>query len=118
MSIENLRSRHEPIELPFGQVLGCSYQWPGGQYCVIHTDRGILGCGLYDCSIGSQFGLAVAIARGTPANPLREPEDLLNANVADVSQAAHDMGIRIGMLGLDALKILLDRTGQPGKHPA
>lgn len=113
MSIEHLHSRHEPIELPFGQVLGCSYQWPGGQYCVIHTDRGILGCGLYDCSIATQFGFAVAIARGTPAHPLREPEDLLNAKIADVSQVADHMGIRVGMLGIDALKILLDKPNQP-----
>ncbi len=112
MGIEHLHTRHEPIELPFGQAIGCSYRWPGGQYCVIHTDRGILGCGLYDCSIASQFGFAVAIARGTPTNPLREPEDLLNAKIADVSQMAHDMGIRIGMLGIDALSILLGNPNQ------
>jgi len=113
MSIEHLHSRHEPIDLPLGQALGCSYRWPGGQYCVIHTDRGILACGLYDCAIASQFGFAVAIARGTPTHPLCEPEDLLTAKIADVSQAAHAMGMRVGMEGIDALKILLEQPAQP-----
>ncbi|HBJ36042.1 MAG TPA: hypothetical protein DDZ51_15105 [Planctomycetaceae bacterium] len=112
MSIRHLQSRHEAIELPFGQVLGCSYRWPGGQYCVIHTDRGIVGCGLYDCSIASQFGFAIAIARGTPTHPLCEPEDLLNAKIADVSKVAQEMGIRVGMLGIDALKILMAESNQ------
>lgn len=107
MSITDLHHRHEVIELPFGRVLGASYRWPGGQYCVIHTDHGILGCGLYDCSIASQFGFAVAIARGTPTCPLREPEDLLTAKIAGASQAALDRGIAIGMTGIDALRILV-----------
>jgi uncharacterized protein YunC (DUF1805 family) len=111
MSIEHLQSRQEVMNLPMGQALGCSYSWPSGQYCAIHTDRGILACGLYDCAIASQFGYAVAIARGTPTNPLCEPEDLLNAKIADASQTAQDMGIRIGMLGSDALKILMNTSG-------
>ena len=75
MSIEHLHANQRVIKTPHGEVLGCSYHWPGGQYCAIHTDRGVIGCGLYDCSIATRFGMAVAIARGTPESPLREPED-------------------------------------------
>jgi len=107
MSLQQLKYRHETIQLPEGAALGCSYRWPGGQYCVIHTDRGILACGIYDCKIASEFHYAVAVARGTPTNPLCEPEDLLTARVAEVSQLAAQLGIQVGMSGQEALQILL-----------
>jgi uncharacterized protein YunC (DUF1805 family) len=110
MGLSHLRYRHQVINLQSGPVLGCSYSWPGGQYCVIHTDRGILACGLYDCKIAGEFGLAVAVARGTPEAPLCEPEELLKARIAEVSQAAADMGIQVGMLGENALEILLSKV--------
>ncbi len=104
MSISQLSSSHRVMKLPFGDVLGCSYRWPQGQYCAVHTDKGILGCGLYDCQIATKFGMAVAIARGTPEHPLFEPEDLLNARIAEVSDSAAALGIRTGMSGLEALQ--------------
>ncbi|MCU0711163.1 MAG: YunC family protein [Pirellula sp.] len=106
MSVQQLVSRNEILKLPFGECLGSSFQWPGGQYCAIHTDRGMVGCGIYDCHIASQFGYAVAIARGTPSHPLREPEDLLNALIVELSGAATSMGIQKGMTGLQALAIM------------
>lgn len=112
MSTEQLTYRHQHLSFPAGQALGCSYRWPGGQYCVIHTDRGILACGLYDCRIATQFGLAVAVARGTPACPLREPEDLLAAKIAEVSESAATLGIQVGMSGQAALDILLAAAGK------
>jgi uncharacterized protein YunC (DUF1805 family) len=112
MSIDKLHARHEVLVLPAGDVLACSYQWPGGQYCVIHTDRGLLGCGIYDCQIATQFSQAVAICRGTPEHPLRQPEDLLGARVAEVSQRARELGIQPGMTGQQALDIFLLPLGQ------
>ncbi len=108
MSVSKLEFRHQTIHSPAGEALGSSYRWPGGQYCVIHTDRGILACGIYDCRIATEFGLAVAIARGTPQNPLSQPEELLTAKIAEVSQPAAEMGIRVGMSGQEALDLLLD----------
>lgn len=110
MSIEQLSANQRVMQTPFGEVLGGSYRWPGGQYCVIHTDRGILGCGIYDCAIASQFGYAVAIARGTPEKPLCEPEDLLFAKIAEVSELAAAAGIQPGMTGMEALGLLLSHA--------
>lgn len=107
MSIEQLTASQRKIMTEQGEVLGSSYGWPGGQYCAIHTDRGIIGCGLYDCSVASHFGIAVAIARGTPEQPLREPEDLLSARIAATSEAAAEMGIELGMTGQEALRRML-----------
>jgi len=106
MSTQQLTSRNDVLQFPFGDCIGTSFQWPGGQYCAIHTDRGLVGCGLYDCGIASQFGYAVAIARGTPSHPLREPEDLLDAVIVETSDAALSMGIQAGMTGREALKIM------------
>ena len=105
MSVEQLKSSQRILETEAGDVLGCSYRWPGGQYCAIHTDRGIVGCGLYDCAIASNFGMAVAVARGTPEHPLCEPEDLLDATIVDVSGPAAELGIAPGMTGLEALML-------------
>ncbi len=67
----------------------------------------MVGCGLYDCAVASRFGMAVAIARGTPDKPLIEPEDLLAAAIAEATPEAQSLGIRIGMSGLEALGCLL-----------
>jgi len=107
MGVRQLQYRHQTIHSPAGEALGSSYRWPGGQYCVIHTDSGILACGIYDCRIATEFGLAVAIARGTPERPLSQPEELLTATIAEMSQAAEAMGIRVGMSGQEALDLLL-----------
>ncbi|HEX7448046.1 MAG TPA: DUF1805 domain-containing protein [Pirellulales bacterium] len=95
------------LETPHGQAIGASYRWPGGQYCAIHTARGMVGCGIFDVHVAGEFGMAVAIAKGTPEKPLVEPEDLYSAKIVAVSEPAKKLGITPGMTGLDALSRLL-----------
>jgi uncharacterized protein YunC (DUF1805 family) len=95
------------LDTPFGPVIGASYRWQGGQYCAIHTARGVVGCGIFDLSCADVFSMAFAIARGTPEHPLREPEDLFAARIVEVSSAAHAQGIRPGMTGLEAIGQML-----------
>jgi uncharacterized protein YunC (DUF1805 family) len=101
------RARQEPLNTPFGPVIGASYAWEGGQYCAIHTARGVVGCGIYDVACADEFSMAVAIAKGTPQNPLREPEDLLAARIVRCSRAAEKLGVVPGMTGLEAIEKLL-----------
>ncbi len=97
------------IETPFGEVIGASYSWDGGQYCAIHTVRGVVGCGIYDIACADEFNMAFAIAKGTSEHPLRRPEDLYDAKIVGVSRAATEMGIEPGMTGLEAVeKMLMD----------
>ncbi len=110
MSVERLRASQRVISTAAGDVLGAAYRWPGGQYCAIHTDRGIVGCGLYDCAVGTRFGMAIAIARGTPEHPLFEPEDLLTARIVEVSEPAATLGISVGMTGEEALRAMLEHA--------
>ena len=107
MSLSLPRAEHRQLETPHGPAVGAAYSWNGGQYCAIHTDRGVLGCGIYDIECADEFGMAFAIAKGTPEHPLREPEDLLEARVVSVSRVASELGIAEGMTGSDALRCLL-----------
>jgi uncharacterized protein YunC (DUF1805 family) len=100
-------AHHRTLETAYGPALGASYRWPTGQYCAIHTNRGFIGCGIYDVHVAGEFGIAVAIAKGTPAKPLCVPEDLYQAKIVEVSEPARLLGIAPGMTGLEALGKLL-----------
>lgn len=100
-------AENRTLEFDGGQAVGSTYQWPGGQYCAIHTAKGLVGCGIYDIRSANEFNLAVAIARGTPSRPLRVPEDLFAAKILEVSQAAEKLGVRTGMTGREAVEAML-----------
>lgn len=101
------RTVSRPLQFENGEAIGISNRWHKGQYCTILTQAGVVGCGIYDTAVAGEFGLAVAIARGTPANPLVEPEDLFDAKIAEVSKPAGAFGIEPGMTGREAVELLL-----------
>lgn len=106
-------AEHRILETPYGQAVGASYRWEGGQYCAIHASRGLIGCGVYDIACANEFGMAFAIAKGTPEKPLFEPEDLYEAKVVAASEAARALGIEEGMTGMAALaKLLSEEEGE------
>lgn len=49
----------------------------------------------------------MAIARGTPKQPLVEPEDLFEAKIVDATPQAKELGVRVGMTGREAVETLL-----------
>jgi len=57
--------------------------------------------------VAGEFGIVVAIAKGTPEHPLCEPEDLFEAKIVDASEPAKQIGIEVGMTGMEALGKLL-----------
>lgn len=106
------RSTNRIIDTPVGKALGVSNRWEGGQYCALMTRRGLVGCGIYDIGCANEFDFAFALAKGTPSQPLVEPEDLYNARIVRLSDRARRLGIREGMTGLEALERLLDESVQ------
>ena len=96
-----------PLSFSNGQAIGVSNRWHKGQYCVILTEAGLVGCGIYDVKTAAEFGQAVAIARGTPQKPLVDPEDLFEARIVDATPQARELGIRVGMTGREAVELLL-----------
>ncbi|QDU38675.1 hypothetical protein Mal4_30050 [Maioricimonas rarisocia] len=101
--------RHTTRELSFenGTAIGISNRWNGGQYCSILTEAGIVGCGIYDLATATEFGQAIAIAKGTPEIPLVEPEDLFDAPIVGCTPRAEEIGVRPGMTGREAAELML-----------
>ena len=103
---------HTTRELQFdsGTALGISNRWVGGQYCSILMKTGIVGCGIYDLETAAEFSLAIAIAKGTPENPLVEPEDLFEARIVNCTPKAQSFGIETGMTGREAVERMLQAS--------
>ena len=101
------RTSNRQLEFENGTALGISNRWHHGQYCSIITKAGIVGCGIYDTVTPAEFGQAIAIAKGTPSNPLTEPEDLYDARIVATTPRAAEMGIEIGMTGREAVEKML-----------
>ena len=101
------RTTSRPIQFRNGSAIGISNRWRQGQYCTLLTEVGLVGCGIYDTKTAAEFGQAVAIARGTPQQPLVEPEDLFDAEIVDAAPKAKELGVRVGMTGHEAVEILL-----------
>lgn len=95
------------LQFENGTAIGISNRWNGGQYCSILTEAGIVGCGIYDLATATEFGQAIAIAKGTPDNPLVEPEDLYDARIVACTPQAEEFGIRPGMTGREATERML-----------
>ncbi len=101
------RTSNRELTFDNGTAIGMSHRWHHGQYCSILTTAGIVGCGIYDLVTAAEFDQAIAIARGTPANPLCEPEDLFDARIIGVKPKAEQYGIKVGMSGKEAVELLL-----------
>jgi uncharacterized protein YunC (DUF1805 family) len=90
-----------------GNAIGISNRWRKGQYTVIITEAGLVGCGIYDMPTSVEFDFAVAIAKGTPEKPLVEPEDLFDAKIVNATPKAESYGIKKGMTGKEAVELML-----------
>lgn len=90
-----------------GSALGVSNLWQQGQYCTIFTPVGLVGCGIYDIETPAEFGQAIAIAKGTPQQPLVTPHDLLDAKIVDLTPKAKEIGIELGDTGRVAVEKML-----------
>jgi uncharacterized protein YunC (DUF1805 family) len=108
MNQEHLpQANRREMQFENGVAIGTSQLWHGGQYCSILTRRGIVGCGIYDLQTAAEFGQAIAIAKGTPDNPLVVPEDLLQAKIVGVTPLAAELGVKVGSTGQEAVEVLL-----------
>ena len=68
---------------------------------IIKAKKGFLGCGYFDVNTANKVGDAAAIVTG-----VKTFDEMLNANVIKVSEKAKELGIKEGMKGKDALKLM------------
>ena len=101
------RTSSRELQFEHGKAIGISNRWQQGQYCSVLTAAGIVGCGIYDLNVAAEFGQAIAVAKGTPADPLVEPEDLFEAKIVGLTPKAETFGIRPGMTGRQAVELML-----------
>jgi catechol 2,3-dioxygenase-like lactoylglutathione lyase family enzyme/uncharacterized protein YunC (DUF1805 family) len=106
------------MQFEHGRAIGISNRWDKGQYCSILTAAGLVGCGIYDLETPAEFGQAIAIAKGTPACPLVEPEDLLDARIVGLTPQAAAHGIHVGMTGREAVERLLQAAPPSSVAPS
>ncbi len=95
------------MEFENGSAIGTWQRWGDGQYCSVITAGGVVGCGIYDLATAAEFGQTVAIARGTPDNPLVKPQDLLEAKIVGMTPKAAALGILVGCTGREAIELML-----------
>lgn len=88
----------EQIELGNGSVLGLKFDMEHAPLLVIRASEGFVMCGYLNMDIANKLG-DVAV-RVTGVNSF---EDVLNAKAVDVSEAAKDIGITVGMQAKEAL---------------
>jgi catechol 2,3-dioxygenase-like lactoylglutathione lyase family enzyme/uncharacterized protein YunC (DUF1805 family) len=112
------RTTHRVLQFDHGTAIGMSHRWEKGQYCSILTAAGIVGCGIYDLKTPAEFGQAIAIAKGTPACPLTEPEDLFDARIVGLTPKAARLGISVGMTGREAVERMLMAGNETGTATA
>lgn len=118
MSASLPQSIRRELKFDNGTAIGTSNRWQQGQYCSILTERGIVGCGIYDLETAAEFDLAIAICKGTPAQPLVDPEDLFGSKIVGVTPKAEAMGIRKGITGREAVELMLKAQSAAPSAPS
>lgn len=69
---------------------------------LIKNNNGMLACGYLNIETANKLGEVLVIVTG-----VKNFDDMLNAKVVKVSDAAKKLGIQIGETGEDALKYLI-----------
>lgn len=68
---------------------------------MIGAEKGFLGCGYLNVEIANKVNDVCAIVTG-----VKTPDDMLEAKVVAVSNAAAELGIKEGMSGKEALVLM------------
>ncbi|PWK11321.1 YunC family protein [Tumebacillus permanentifrigoris] len=93
-----------PIE---GQIaLGISVQLPKTNLVVVSTDIGYIMCGALDVGLLNEKLAARGIIAARAVG-VKTIDELLDAPLESVTHKARELGITPGMIGRDAIKIML-----------
>jgi uncharacterized protein YunC (DUF1805 family) len=88
----------EQIKLENGSALGLKMDMENAPLLVIRAGCGFVMCGYLNMDIANKLGDVAVRVTG-----VRSFEDVLNTKAQDVSMAAKNLGITVGMTAKDAL---------------
>jgi uncharacterized protein YunC (DUF1805 family) len=88
----------EEIKLENGSALGLKLDMEHAPLIVIRAAKGFVMCGYLNIDVADKLGDVAVRVRG-----VKSFEDVLNAKVVDVSEAARKLGITVGMPAKEAL---------------
>jgi len=89
----------EQIALENGTALGLKFEMQNAPLLVIKADKGFVMCGYLDIDMAETLGDVAVRVRG-----VNTFEDVLDAQVVGITQAAADLGINMKMNARDALE--------------
>jgi len=84
-----------------GNAIGIKIDMGNANLLLIKADKGFIMCGYLDIETAEKLNDAACIVRG-----VKNFDDVLNAKIVKSTSKAKNLGIKEGMLGKDALKIL------------
>lgn len=68
---------------------------------IVIADKGFIMCGFLNVEAAEKLGVAAAMVSG-----VKTFDDVLNANVKAVTSKAETLGVKVGMKGAEALKLM------------
>ncbi len=91
----------ETIQIESSLFEGYSIALPKSTLLLIRGRRGVLGCGYFRVETADRTGDALAVVTG-----VKSCEEMLAAEVRQVSAAAAALGVRPGISGREALLLM------------
>ncbi|MCO5381986.1 MAG: DUF1805 domain-containing protein [Methanosarcina barkeri] len=89
----------EQIRLEGGYALGLRFEMQKYPLLVIRAEKGFLMCGYLNVNAAETLGDTAAKVKG-----VQSFEDMLKAQVVEVTQLARELGIKPGMTGRETLE--------------
>ena len=89
----------EQIQLENGCALGLTFEMQKYPLLVIRAKKGFLMCGYLNVNAAETLGDTAAKVKG-----VQSFEDMLKAQVVEVTQMARELGVKPGMIGREALE--------------
>lgn len=81
--------------------IGIKVEIGNANLLIIKGKNGFIMCGYLDMNTANKLNDVACIVRG-----VKNFDDVLNAEIVDVSEKAKEKGIKIGMKGKDVLKFI------------
>ena len=94
------------FQTPNGLVEGVQTKWSGFNILLVAGPKGFLACPAIDVETCQGYGVAAAIVKSTPDNPIGTLDRFPNRKVTKANENAKDLGINEGMDAADALALI------------